>query len=47
MIAKIIEACVRNRVLVLLIWLLITAWGIYCRLQHCRWTPSPTSPTSR
>jgi Cu(I)/Ag(I) efflux system membrane protein CusA/SilA len=29
MIAKIIEACVRNRVLVLLIWLLITAWGIY------------------
>ena len=29
MIAKIIEACVRNRVLVLLVWLMITAWGIY------------------
>jgi Cu(I)/Ag(I) efflux system membrane protein CusA/SilA len=29
MIARFIEACVRNRVLVLLIWLLITAWGIY------------------
>ena len=29
MIPKIIEACVRNRVLVLLIWILITAWGIY------------------
>ena len=29
MIAKFIEACVRNRVLVLLIWLLITAWGLY------------------
>ncbi len=30
MIAKIIEACVRNRFIVLIIWLLITAWGIYC-----------------
>jgi Cu(I)/Ag(I) efflux system membrane protein CusA/SilA len=29
MIARFIEICVRNRVLVLLIWLLITAWGIY------------------
>ncbi len=29
MIARFIEACVRNRVLVLLIWILITAWGIY------------------
>ncbi len=30
MIPKIIEACVRNRVMVLLVWLMITAWGIYC-----------------
>ncbi len=30
MIPKIIEACVRNRVLVLIVWLLVTAWGIYC-----------------
>jgi Cu(I)/Ag(I) efflux system membrane protein CusA/SilA len=29
MIAKFIEACVRNRILVLLIWILITAWGLY------------------
>jgi Cu(I)/Ag(I) efflux system membrane protein CusA/SilA len=29
MIARIIEACVRNRVLVVALWLLITAWGIY------------------
>jgi len=29
MVARFIEACVRNRFLVLLIWLLITAWGIY------------------
>jgi copper/silver efflux system protein len=29
MIAKLIEACVRNRVLVLIVWLLVTAWGIY------------------
>ncbi|MDP3181482.1 MAG: CusA/CzcA family heavy metal efflux RND transporter [Desulfobaccales bacterium] len=29
MIARIIEACVRNRVLVLILWLLITAWGIH------------------
>ncbi|MCX5888412.1 MAG: CusA/CzcA family heavy metal efflux RND transporter [Deltaproteobacteria bacterium] len=29
MIAKIIEACVRNRGLVLLVWLMVTAWGIY------------------
>jgi Cu(I)/Ag(I) efflux system membrane protein CusA/SilA len=29
MIARIIEACVRNRVLVIALWLLITAWGIY------------------
>ncbi|MFZ5450131.1 MAG: efflux RND transporter permease subunit [Thermodesulfobacteriota bacterium] len=29
MIARFIETCVRNRVLVLLIWILITAWGIY------------------
>src|SRR3990172_2167004 len=33
MIAKFIEACVRNRVLVLLVWLLITAWGIYCAVN--------------
>ena len=32
MIARFIEACVRNRFLVLLIWLLITAWGIYAGL---------------
>jgi|UniRef100_A0A7C5ENA7 Cu(I)/Ag(I) efflux system membrane protein CusA/SilA len=30
MIAWFIEACVRNRYLVLLIWLVITAWGLYC-----------------
>jgi Cu(I)/Ag(I) efflux system membrane protein CusA/SilA len=29
MIAKLIELCVRNRVLVLLLWALITAWGIH------------------
>ena len=29
MIARFIETCVRNRFLVLTIWLLITAWGIY------------------
>jgi len=29
MIARLIEACVRNRVLVLIIWLLVAAWGIY------------------
>ncbi|MDI6854564.1 MAG: CusA/CzcA family heavy metal efflux RND transporter [Deltaproteobacteria bacterium] len=29
MIARFIEACVRHRVLVLLIWSLITAWGLY------------------
>ena len=29
MIARLIEACVRNRVLVLIIWLLVTVWGIY------------------
>jgi len=29
MIARFIETCVRNRVLILLIWILITAWGIY------------------
>ncbi|MBM4300591.1 MAG: efflux RND transporter permease subunit [Deltaproteobacteria bacterium] len=29
MIARFIETCIRNRVLVLIIWLLITAWGIY------------------
>ena len=29
MIARLIEACVRNRVLVLIVWLLVTAWGIY------------------
>jgi len=29
MVAKFIETCVRNRVLVLLIWILITAWGFY------------------
>jgi Cu(I)/Ag(I) efflux system membrane protein CusA/SilA len=29
MIARFIEACVRNRVLVLLIWGVITGWGIY------------------
>ena len=29
MIARFIEACVRNLVLVLLVWILITAWGIY------------------
>ncbi len=30
MIPKIIEACVRNRVMVLLVWLMVAAWGIYC-----------------
>jgi len=30
MIARLIEACVRNRSLVLLIWAAITFWGIYC-----------------
>jgi len=30
MIARFIEACVRNRYLVLLIWTVITFWGIYC-----------------
>ena len=30
MIARLIEACVRNRSLVLLIWAVITFWGIYC-----------------
>jgi copper/silver efflux system protein len=29
MIARLIEACVRNRGLVVTLWLLITAWGIY------------------
>jgi len=29
MIEKLIEACVRNRFLVILVWLLIAAWGIY------------------
>ncbi len=29
MIAKLIEACVRNRLLVLAIWLLVTAWGLW------------------
>src|SRR3989339_61930 len=29
MIARFIETCVRNRALVLLIWLLISAWGVY------------------
>jgi copper/silver efflux system protein len=29
MLARLIETCVRNRVLVLIIWLLVTAWGIY------------------
>ncbi|MGA9753917.1 MAG: CusA/CzcA family heavy metal efflux RND transporter [Desulfobaccales bacterium] len=33
MIAKIIEACVRNRVLVLIVWLLVTVWGIYAALS--------------
>jgi len=30
MIARFIEACVRNRALVILIWAVITFWGIYC-----------------
>ena len=30
MIARLIEACVRNRYLVVLIWTIITFWGIYC-----------------
>ena len=29
MIAKFIDVCVRNRVLVIVVWLLITAWGIF------------------
>ena len=29
MIAKFIDVCVRNRVLVVVVWLLITAWGIF------------------
>ncbi len=29
MIAKFIDACVRNRFLVIIIWLLVAAWGIY------------------
>ena len=29
MIAKFIDACVRNRFLVIVIWLLITVWGVY------------------
>ncbi|MEJ2070652.1 MAG: CusA/CzcA family heavy metal efflux RND transporter [Syntrophobacterales bacterium] len=29
MIARLIEACVRNRVLVVALWILVTAWGIY------------------
>ncbi len=33
MISRLIEACVRNRVLVLIIWLLVTAWGIYAALN--------------
>jgi len=33
MIARFIEVCVRNRVLVLLIWILITAWGIYAAYE--------------
>ncbi len=30
MIARFIELCVRNRPIVLLVWLAITAWGLYC-----------------
>jgi Cu(I)/Ag(I) efflux system membrane protein CusA/SilA len=30
MVARFIEACVRNRFLVLLLWTVITAWGVYC-----------------
>ena len=30
MIARLIEACVRHRTLVLLAWTIITFWGIYC-----------------
>ncbi|MFZ2087789.1 MAG: CusA/CzcA family heavy metal efflux RND transporter [Desulfobaccales bacterium] len=33
MIARLIELCVKNRQLVLAIWLLITAWGIYCTIN--------------
>ncbi len=33
MIARLIEACVRHRPLVLLIWLVITVWGVYCTLN--------------
>jgi Cu(I)/Ag(I) efflux system membrane protein CusA/SilA len=33
MIARLIEACVKNRVLVLLLWAAITAWGIYAARQ--------------
>jgi Cu(I)/Ag(I) efflux system membrane protein CusA/SilA len=30
MVARFIEACVRNRTVVILLWLMITAWGLYC-----------------
>ncbi len=30
MIARVIELCVRHRGLVLLVWLAVTAWGVYC-----------------
>jgi Cu(I)/Ag(I) efflux system membrane protein CusA/SilA len=33
LIARLIEACVRNRPLVLLVWLVITVWGIYCTVN--------------
>ncbi len=33
MIARLIEVCVKNRHLVLLVWLVITVWGIYCTIN--------------
>jgi len=30
MVARFIEACVRNRVVVVLLWVLIAGWGLYC-----------------
>ncbi|MCL6621900.1 MAG: CusA/CzcA family heavy metal efflux RND transporter [Syntrophobacterales bacterium] len=30
MVARLIDLCVKNRGLVLLVWLAITAWGLYC-----------------
>ena len=40
MIARIIEASVRHRALVVMIWLLITTWGLYAMYK----TPSGCHP---